>query len=222
MGVMDMIFGNPSVKNRLKGRTEEQQKAILYFFGGTGGCLGTKPCADDEYDSLVRATLESIATKEQALDKLGVDMDQVSEIEPVRLEGWLYKGVNAQFIKRGLDNRLRSAGYQVTWLFFSSEQVYVYQYVFYTTEDNKKVRSEEYFYRDITNFSTATETVEYSRSEGGGCFSQPTMQRSTENEDVFRLVVPGESFVASMTQSDYTQKAIRAMQQKLREKKSSM
>ena len=219
MGCMDILFGNPNVKNLLKGRTENQQKAILYFLGGTGGCLGTKPCEDSEYDSMVKSALRSVGTKEQALDKLGIDIEQVNEIEPVRLEGWHY---GAQYIKRGLDNILRSSGYQITWLFFSSDQVYAYQYVFNMVEDKKNIRSDEYFYRDITNFSTSTNTVEYSKTEGGGCMSQPSMQRSTEDVDVFRLVVPGEKFEASMTQSDYTQKAIRAMQQKLREKKSSM
>ena len=219
MGCMDMLFGNPAVKNQLKGRTEEQQKAILYFLGGTGGCLGSKPCPDAEYDALIRTKLSKIATKEQALDKLGIDIDQVSEIEPVRLEGWAYAN---RKIKRGADNILRSSGYQVTWLFFSSDQVYVYQYVFAMDEDAKNIRTEEYFYRDITNFSTKTETIEYTQTVGGGCMSAPSPQRLTDDTDVFRLVVPGESFTASMTQSDYTQKAIRAMQQKLREKKSSM
>jgi hypothetical protein len=216
---MDMLFGDSSVKNRLKGRNAEQQQTILYFMGGSGGCLGSKPCTDQEYDALVKNALRSVATKEKALDKLGVDIDQVSEIEPVRLEGWHY---SAQYIKRGLDNILRSSGYQITWLFFSSDQVYAYQYVFNLDDDKKNVRSDEYFYRDITNFSTSTNTVEYSKTEGGGCMSQQSTQRSTEDVDVFRLVVPGEKFEASMTQSDYTQKAIRAMQQKLREKKSSM
>ena len=222
MGCMDMLFGNPNVKNQLRGRTDSQQKAILYFLNGTGGCFGTKACTDNEYDAMVKSALRTVATKEQALNKLGIDIDQVSEIEPVRLEGWFSSGGNPQYAKRGLDNMFRSSGYRVTWFFFSSEQMYVYQYVFYTTEDKKQIRSEEYFYRDITNFSTTTNTVEYTKSEGGGCMSQPTTQRSTENEDVFSLVVPGDKFEASMTQSEYTQKAIRAMQQKLREKKTSM
>jgi hypothetical protein len=219
MGCIDAIFGNSAAKNQLKGRTDDQQKAILYFLGGTGGCLGTKPCSDAEYDVIVRARLTSVGTKEQALERLGIDIEQVNEIDPVRLEGFNY---TKQRIKRGDDNLLRSSGYQVTWLFFSSDQVYAYQYVFALDDDAKNVRTEEYFYRDITNFSTKTNTVEYNKNMGGGCMSQPTTQRSTEDVDVFRLVVPGDSFEASMTQSDYTTKAVRAMQQKLREKKTSI
>ena len=219
MACLDAIFGNPQVKNQLKGRTADQQKAILYFLGGTGGCLGTKPCTDEEYDAMVKARLSSVGTKEQALDRLGIDIAQVSEIDPVRLEGFNY---TKQRIRRGNDNILRSSGYQITWLFFSSDQVYAYQYVFALDDDAKNVRTEEYFYRDITNFSTKTNTVEYNKPVGGGCLSQPSTQRSTEDVDVFRLVVPGDSFEAPMSSSDYTQKAIRAMQQKLRDKKSSM
>lgn len=219
MGCMESLLGDPKVKDQLKGRTADQQKAILYFLGGTGGCFGTKACSDAEYDEMVRAMRASVATENQALDRLGIDRDQVREINPVCLEGFNY---DKQRIKRGEDNLLRSSGYQISWLFFSSDQVYAYQYRFALDDDAKNVKTEEYFYRDITNFSTTTKTVEYEKLTPGGCMSMPTTERSTDNVDIFRLVVPGESFEASMIQSDYTNSSIRAMQQKLREKKTNM
>ena len=152
------------------------------------------------------------------MSKLGIDIDQVSEIDPVQLVGWVYGEGRRK--KRGLDNVLRSSGYQVTWLFFSSDQVYVYQHVFSTDEDARSERTEEFFYRDITSFSTESETVEFTQGvSGGGCTSKTEEQRLTENVEYFRLVVPGSSFRASILKSDYTQSSIRAMQQKLREKK---
>jgi hypothetical protein len=216
MGCLDIIFGDPAKKKELKGRSEEQQKAILYFLNGTGGCLGKKACSDAEYDALVNAKLATTATKEQALEKLGVDVDQVKEIEPVRLEGWNYE---KQRTKRGGDNILRSSGYQVTWLFFSANQVYAYQYQFAMDDDAKNVTTQEYFYKDITSFSTKSKTVEYNVFTGGGCFGAKK-ETKTDNVDVFSLSVAGDSFTAAMTPTDDTTKSIRAMQQKLREKKS--
>lgn len=225
MGVMESIFGSSAIKQQLRGKTPEQQQTILYFTGGTGGCLGTKACSDQEYDNLVMSKLSSIGTKEQALKALGIDIDQVNEVEPVRLEGWYYPSDTDKFsarVRAGLDNVLRSSAYRVTWLFFSAEQVFAHQTVFNMDEDSKKSRSEEYFYRDITNFSVMSESTEYEVEIPAGCIGQPTVQRNTRDVDTFGLVVPGDKFRASMTQSEYTQKSIRAMQQKLRDKKSSM
>jgi hypothetical protein len=236
MGCLDMISGDPSIKAKLVGHTEEQQQAILYFENGTGGCLGKKACTDAEYDAMVKAKLSNTATKEQALDKLGIDIDQVKEIEPVRLEGWNYEEKRTKIgavdnilrssgyaelrTKRGADNILRSSGYQVTWLFFSSSQVYAYQYQFTMDDDKKNVTTEEFFYRDITSFSTKSKTVEYALYKGGGCIGMPKKEIKTEDVDIFSLSVAGNSFTSAMTQSDDTTKSIRAMQQKLREKKS--
>jgi hypothetical protein len=88
-------------------------------------------------------------------------------------------------------------------------------------DDKKNITTQEYFYRDITSFSTKSKTVEETSWKGGGCMSKPKKEIKTENVDIFSLSVAGDSFFASMTQSDETTKGIRAMQQKLREKKSS-
>jgi len=218
MGLLDSFFGNPDVKNTLKGRTENQQKAILYFLGGDGSLIGKTSITDNEYDLMVRARIAAGATKELALEKLCLAGEQAAEIEPVCLENWYFTSQSR--IKRGDDHVLRSSGYQFAWFFFSSAQVHAYQYIFNMEDDTKKTRTEHYFYRDIISFSTRTNTVEYEEIEAGGFWKQPLVRYAIDDEDVFRIVVPGDAFEAAMIQSDYTRRAISAMQNLLRAKKS--
>ena len=94
--------------------------------------------------------------------------------------------------------------------------MYLYQNTIHFDKDDKKVATEEYFYKDITNFSTSTDTVETP-------YWAPKQKKSLlENIDSnrFALTVPGDKFYCSLEQNDYTERAIQAMKAKLREKKS--
>jgi len=218
MGIMQMLTGNPELKEAIKGKTQQQVDVITYFFGGKGGCAGGKTLSDAEYVNLVNQKVGNLNLYQKALDKLGLDREQVKEIDPVCFSGWYHSGKKTYW-RRGNDRVLRSSAYQVTWLFFSSSQVYCYQYLINMDEDSKREDSQEYFYRDIVNFSTTTEAVEYMQRVGGGCMKEPEVKRFTDDTDVFRLVVPGDKFTCAYTQSDAVTRSIRAMQQKLREKK---
>jgi hypothetical protein len=201
------------LKKLIQGRTQEQQDVIKYFFG-KGGFL-TKRITDAEYDNLVASTIKQSNFKQKALAKIGLDETQVSEIEPVNFEGWLF-GKNGVWAKYGLDNKARSSAYQITWLFFSSSQVYIYKQTINFDKDDKKVATEEYFYKDITNFSTVTDTVEQS------FWNNNLKKYEVKNVDSndFAITVPGDKFYCSMEQNDYTERAIQGMKAKLREKKA--
>jgi len=182
-------------------------KTNKYFNPATGcpgGCIaalfGVK---DDEYDRMLSETLNSMNFKEKALGKIGLDEDQLKEIPPVYFHGFYYKD-NAMY-RIGKDGRLRSSKYSATWLFFSGSQVYMYQHVLDMASTWKKEVTEEYFYKDITNFSTVTETV----TVGG--------KNMEVNE--FALIVPGDKFFCSISGVPDADRAISAMKQKLREKK---
>ena len=112
------------LKRLIRGRPQQQQDVIKYFYG-PGGFL-TKRISDSDYDNIVASTVSQNNFKQKALDKIGLDETQVSEIEPVHFEGWLFGKKNGvEWAKYGLDNKLRSSAYQITWLFFSSSQVYI-------------------------------------------------------------------------------------------------
>jgi hypothetical protein len=206
-------MSDPSeVKERYKNRNDEQKRVIRYF--AVDGCL-SKTISDTDYNELVKSTISNQDFKKKALEKIGLDESELQEIEPVHFEGWAY-GNNISYAKRGKDGNWRSSAYQISWLFFSSTQVYLYQNTVHFDKDDKKVATEEYFYKDITNFSTSTDTVETP-------YWDPKLKKSLlENIDSnrFALTVPGDKFYCSLEQNDYTERAIQAMKAKLREKKA--
>ncbi|MCL2185995.1 MAG: hypothetical protein FWB86_09120 [Treponema sp.] len=224
MGLGGMIAGaavdaaakKVEMAQRLKGRTPEQQKVIKYFYQA-GGCL-SKCINDEEYESMIMTKAKSMDFKQKALDKHGLDESQVKEVEPIHLENYMFDDKKA-YAKRGKDGIWRSSAYQITWIFSSSTQVYVYQYTFNLDEDGKKERTEEYFYKDITNFSTTSELIEKEVPGKTSCTGKTEYIRTTVDTNLFQLVVPGDKFLAAMQQNDYTEKAVQAIKAKLREKK---
>lgn len=202
------------VKNRIKGRNEDQ-KAVIRYFCNDPACLSKKPISDSEYDQMVLDFLKSNDYKQKALNKIGLDEDQVKEIEPVHFEGFLYD--KQSLAKQGDDGKYRSSKYQVSWLFFSATQVYLYQNTFNMDEDGTKEVTEEYFYKDITNFSTSSDTVEtpfYDKDQGINVLMNVDSNR-------FAITVPGDKFYCSLEQTDYTERAIQGMKAMLREKKNA-
>jgi hypothetical protein len=200
------------LKERGKGRTEEQRQALRYFFND--GCL-QKKVSDETYDAMVDAKIKSFNARAKAMAKIGLDESQLKEIEPVHFEGFYFDSKKT-YAKRGKDGKWRSSAYQISWLFFSSTQVYLYQYTFNLDEDGKKEATEEYFYKDITNFSTSSDTVE---TPYWDVKKKKTMLENVDSNR-FSLIVPGDKFYCCMEQDDYTERAIQGMKAKLREKKN--
>ena len=202
------------VKERIVGRNDDQ-KAVIRYFCNEPSCLSKKPITDEEYDQMVVAVLNANDYKRLALNKIGLDEDQVKEIEPVHFEGFVYDAQSLS--KLGKDNKFRSSKYQVSWLFFSANQLYLYQNTFNMDEDGKKEATEEYFYKDVTNFSTSSDTVETP-------FYDPKQDKEIlKNVDSnrFAITVPGDKFYCSLEQNEYTERAIQGMKAMLREKKNA-
>lgn len=202
------------VKQRGKNRTSEQKMALRYFLND--GCLQKKP-SDQEYDNLVRSMVaeKKLTDPQTALDKLGVDESEVTEVKPLFLEGYVFGDKNT-YAKIGKDNEWRSSKYQVSWIFCSATHVYLYQYTFNTDEDGKKIATEEYFYKDITNFSASSDTVETPY------WDKKAKKVVLKNVDStrFRITVPGDSMYCMMNQTEENEAAVRGLKAKLREKKS--
>lgn len=197
----------------LKGKTPEQKKVVKYF--ADNGCLSLfTRMKDDIYEQMVLDKLNSLNLKQKALGKIGLDEDQLKEIPPVLLHGYNYK--DADYTRVGKDDRARSSKYDAYWLFFSSTQVYLYGYTFDMTSDSKKERTEEYFYKDITNFSTSSESIDANKPKG--CFGGTT--KVTKEYSQFSLIVPGDKFTCPTTGVPNADESVSAMKQKLREKKS--
>ena len=202
------------VKKRIEGRNEAQ-KATIRYFCNEPACLRKKPISDGEYDEMVRYVLSNYDFRQKALGKIGLDEDELKEIDPVHFEGYQFD--KNSLSKQGDDGKWRSSKYQVSWLFFSTQQVFLYQYTFNMDEDGKKEATEEYFYKDITNFSTSSDTVETA------VYNKEKNENELVNVDSnrFAITVPGDKFYCSLEQSDYTERAIQGMKSLLRDKKNS-
>lgn len=199
--------------NLLKGKTQDQKQVIKYFLDS--GCMAAlSGMKDDAYDQMVSSKLNGLNLKQRALGKIGLDEDQLREIPPVYLHGYNFD--NGSYIKVGSDDRLRSSKYDATWLFFSDSQVYMYSYTMDMTSDGKKETTEEYFYKDITNFSTSSETTEANKVSGCG---GNNVTKITREYSRFSLVVPGDKFYCSTSGVADADRSVSAMKQKLREKK---
>jgi len=197
----------------LRGKTPEQKTVIKYF--KDSGCLASlSGMKDDAYDEMVMTKLNGLNLKKRALGKIGLDEDQLKEIPPVYLHGYNFDGDT--YVKVGSDDRLRSSKYDATWLFFSDSQVYMYSYTMDMASDGKKEKTEEYFYKDITNFSTSSESTEATRVSG--CQGNK-VTKITREYSRFSLVVPGDKFYCSTSGVPDADRSVSAMKQKLREKK---
>ncbi len=196
-------------KSYLKGATADQKTAINYFIPETG-CKGLfGKISDEAYDAVVKSAVNASNSYKRALDKIGLDESELKEIPPVTLYGY----EDSSFAKTTATGAYRSNLYSVTHLFFSSTQVYMYQIILNTMKNEKKERTEEYFYKDITNFSTSSDTVESLQFKG--CSGAPN--RVSVEIQKFALIVPGDKFSCA-TYGDIDQQ-VKAMKNKLREKK---
>lgn len=187
-----------------KGKTKEQVKAIEYFC--KKGCL-KRVISDEEYLKLVRDKRDSMNFKQKALNKIGLDEEEVSEISPVKFEGFVYKFAYA---KQNASGKWVSSSYQVSWLFFSSTQLYIYSCTFNMDDDKKNERTDEFFYKDVTSFST------FSQSDIAHDIRGNTFEITSEQ---FALVVPGDKLFLAMGDIKNADDIIQGMKQKLREKK---
>ncbi|MDR2753178.1 MAG: hypothetical protein LBB50_02580 [Oscillospiraceae bacterium] len=172
--------------NSLKTVANAEQKIVINYF--TQSCFGPK---DEKFDQVVSSLRSRLNTRQMALNKIGLDEDQLKEIPDICFEGFQTdtwnNGKIEGFSKAGADTRWRSGKYAITHLFFSPTQVYMYKYEFSLYSNDRKERTEEYFYRDITNFSTSDETVNaYNPNCIGGVKVVPV---STQR---FELIVPGD------------------------------
>lgn len=165
--------------------------------------------SDIQYDSEVAKNLENI--EERALNKLGVDKDEVSEIEPINISGFKYQGCSR--VKRGDDKFFRTDVYESVTLFFSQNEVHCYKLNYNTLEKKQTESTDVYFYQDIVSVSTASQETEVTDSI--------TMEKETVNYESFDLrTAGGTSLSVAIRDQDQAQRSINAMRALLREKKT--
>jgi hypothetical protein len=184
------------------------------------GCFPKKPkyVSDAEYDAIVKAVVDRLDPYHRALAKLNIDESQVREINPITFENFKYRSVleldlkDPFYWKIGEDGLFRSNIYEVTWLFFSTSQIFAYQLTLSTDWQKHDERTYEYHYRDITAFGSVTIREDVIRGEE---------KEYQVVKNLFEIKVPGDGFSCVLSnQSDEKEEAsIQAMKAMLREKK---
>ena len=216
----DVAARQKEMNDLLRGKTSEQQAIIKFFYGASAGCMQSGMTVQ-QYQEKVNARLQSLNTKQMALKKLGIDEEEVQEIEPVSFEGYVFTDKSDNLVSRATTNTWVSSDYQITWLFFGEKELFIYQYSFSMTSDSKRENTMQYFYQDVTNFAAASDTYQKWISESkGGCAGGNEYRQVSADSDEFKIVVPGDTLRCSMTPTDSTDAAIRGMRNKLREMKN--
>lgn len=163
---------------------------------------------DAQYDASVKEQLK--AMEQRALDKLGIDIDEVKEIAPIVIDGYNYNDFT--LYKKGKDGLWRTNMYKVIYLFFSQNEVHAYTCEFCTTEEQKKESTDVYFYQDIVSASTESSTA---------TFKLKNKDEKVQYESFKLTTSGGTSLLVSIRDSDHAQRSISAMRQLLRAKKMS-
>lgn len=193
-------------------RTEEQTEVVKYFLND-GGCLAGR-MSDEEYDAITEKFL-SQDFRSKALDRIGLDEEELKEVPPLFLHDYNYN--QSTLACQGDDEKWRSSSYQVSWLFFSSNQLYLYQENANFDHSERRVTTEELYYKDVTAFSATTETEMFIES-----FDRLGREKYGYRETTkLCIVVPGTKFYAAMTPTPENERAIQGLRSKLREKKNS-
>jgi len=165
---------------------------------------------DADYMRMVTDKRDCQDIKQRAILKIGLNEDELHEIFSAKLEGFVF---NNAYAKRKDDGKWISSIYQVSWIFLSSTQVYLYSYIFNMVEDIKIEKTDEFFYKDVTSFSTSTET-----ETAKGFLGQVIEVESNK----FVVVVPGEKLYMAINEVIDVDLIIQEMKQKLREKKQKL
>ena len=217
---------NIRIANMKKGKTPEQQSVIDFFFETNAskgcGCLssGKTVMTMDEYIRLVQDKCQQINSKARALEKIGLDESEIQEIAPIVLASFVYDDEPNLLVKVD-DQTAVSSQYSITWIFFSATQIYTYKFVFDTISDNTWESTMDFFYSDITCFSTLRmlkERIEVDAIKG--CLRNgESVTKNNYVVDFFQITVPGAKYSFSMRNNANMERSLQAAKSMLREKK---
>lgn len=155
---------------------------------------------------MVAKRLAEYNTQERDLEKLGIDVDDVAEIAPVNFHGYNYE---KNPIKKQISGSYVSPRYELIWVFFSDSQMFTYKCAFDMFNNFIDESTQEYFYKDVTSFKTATAKPEESDAED-------------LRYERFTIIIPGDNISVSMTGTEQNSSdIIFGMKQKLRKKKNA-
>ena len=114
-----------------------------------------KLMSDEEYEQLVREKIESMNIAELGLEKLGLDPDQVKEINPIIIQDQVITDTSFT-VRNETTHALHSSTQYVTYLYFTDEELFVYKIQFDMCCNTQDEWTSEFFYKDICDVSSYT------------------------------------------------------------------
>ena len=239
-----MDAGALFLKNLKKGKREEQKKCIDFLYDVEApqkGCFskgkahvglysGNELMTLDEYRAHVSRCIQNMDFKKKALERIGLDESQVSEIPPINASYFELKGDGV--VTKSMETDVAgvwktvSNKYTVVWIFFSDTQIYTYQYTFDSISDNSYEFTRDFFYGDVTCIRTDHETVEkiIERKSFSGCFKKSEESKFFHHNleySSFYITVPDDSYSFTCAMTDTLEQSIQAAKAMIREKKNA-
>lgn len=221
-----------ALKMLKKGRTPEQKRVYDFFLGDSGCLKAGRKVTLEEYLQMVQARCDSLDLRSRALAKIGLDESEIQEIEPIVLASFEYDEKDDECYIRFRNGTAISNQYSVTWIFFSRQQMYTYNFTFSMTHDDTWESTNDFFYGDITCFTTQHNLVEdrkYSINKGclsgcmkngcKGCLGGTNVIMNHYVVDMLKITVPGKEYSVYMRNSSTIEQSLQAAKAMLREKK---
>jgi hypothetical protein len=119
---------------------------------------GGRP-SDEEIDRQVASIMRELSPR--ALDKLGLDPDEVKLIDPIIVWGDYFGSLgNRNKVKKGKDGRFRSSNCEGVAIYFGDQELHAYKYqISLIAADEHSQHTDVYFYRDVVSVSTASSSI---------------------------------------------------------------
>ena len=164
---------------------------------------------DIKSDRIARERMTNI--KSRALNRLGLDADEVKEVPPIVVSGYDFSRQN---IKAwiGKDGKPRSNFYKAVVIFFSQNEMHIYTSTFSLDDTTEMEGTDVYFYQDIVSVSTAPNNIHVDGKDKNNGIDIQTI--------AFRLVTKGGTSVTVDMFNNYNVgRSVNAMRALLRERK---
>lgn len=174
------------------------------------------------FDNERKRIIEELHLEEKGRDYLGIDVDNLIKDEKGEASSFYISGNNfdGAWRKTTLNGvtTYRTENQEITWLYFGTDQLYIYKATFsLRTPNAKREESQEFFYKDIVSVSVGQESV---TPTGEDLDAEDGETAKAVESEQFRLVVPGDKLYFAYMPTPYTSGRINAMKSMIRDKKT--
>ncbi|GHU76126.1 hypothetical protein FACS1894188_08180 [Clostridia bacterium] len=179
-----------------------------------------------DIDDCANAEVHNV--KDLALEKLGIDEDQVSVAPPI-VVSWYYVDPDDEttLYKKGKDKKWRSSSYITMVFFFSQDSLYSFTYKFSLIKNAPHYETQQFFYRDVVSVlvsqSKDNVIVAIVKNKDKKDLT-PTMPVTESIEQIhFSLTAAGGySFEVALESSNDINRSINAMRNLIMDKKQTL